>query len=92
VGPGFCVVLGRGKRSVARHFGRLEVGGFVEVSLAWFGFFDAVVCLQVGEVVSESGKCLGMAFLLLLSQVLRDLVENGGEGAEVVVHFYVEFE
>ena len=46
----------------------------------------------MGQVIAQAQECGRVAFLLLLFQVLRDLVEHRGEGAEVVVLFYVEFE
>jgi hypothetical protein len=44
------------------------------------------------QVVTHAQKRLGVALVFLLSQVLRNLIEHGGEGAEVVVLLYVEFE
>jgi hypothetical protein len=54
--------------------------------------FDPVGALQVHQIVAQSAKCVCVATVTFLLQVLADQIEHGGEGAEVVLLFDMELQ
>jgi hypothetical protein len=55
-------------------------------------FLDPVAALEVNEVIPQTNKCIGVARVPVLPQVLSDQVKHRGEGAEIVVFLDVEFD
>jgi hypothetical protein len=59
-------------------------------TIAVLDFLNPVSLLKVHKPISQTTKCLCIAMVPFLSQILADQIEHGGESTEAVVFFNME--